>query len=107
MSTTPRSRQSAPRAALRAAPTPHELVAAPELAVLVALQQLIELTSLTLAAIHPDLIGDRSYLRPLDPQAVLAEQLIELGARLTKATLDYRVATIAALQAPDTDDIPF
>jgi len=91
----------------RASPALHELVAAPELAVLVALQQLLELTTLTLAAIHPDLVGDRSYLRPLDPQAVLAEQLIELAARLAKATTRYRAAAIAALQAPDTDDLPF
>ena len=109
MSTTPRSRQAAPAApvSLRASPTRHELVAAPELAVLVALQQLLELTTLTLAAIHPELVGDRSYLRPLDPQLVVADQLIKLGARLTKAVTCYRTAAIAALHAPDTDDIPF
>jgi hypothetical protein len=107
LSTTPRSRRAAPRAAPRASPASHELVAAPELAILVALQQLLELTTFTLAAIHPDLVGDRSYLRPLDRQAVLADQLIKLAARLANATISYRVAAIAALHAPDTDDIPF
>jgi hypothetical protein len=98
-----------PRATPRASPAPHEceLVAAPELAVLVALQQLLELTTLTLAAIHPDLVGDRSYLRPLDRQAALADQLIKLATRLAKVTTSYRAAAIAALHAPDTDDIPF
>lgn len=105
----PRSRQVAPAAPVsqRAPLTPHELAAAPELAVLIALQQLLELTMLTLAAVHPELVGDRSYLRPLDPQVVVADQLIKLGARLTKAVTCYRAAAIAALHAPDTDDIPF
>jgi hypothetical protein len=38
---------------------------------------------------------------------VVADQLIKLGARLTKAVTCYRAAAIAALHAPDTDDIPF
>jgi hypothetical protein len=105
----PRSRQVAPAASVsqHASLTSHELVAAPELAVLVALQQLLELTMLTLAAVHPELVSDHSYLRPLDPQVVVADQLIKLGARLTKAVTCYRAAAIAALHAPDTDDIPF
>lgn len=109
MSTTPRSRRAAPPPPTTslASPTPHELLAAPELAVLVALQQLLELTTLTLAAIHPELIGDHSYLRPLDAQAALADQLIKLGARLAKAATSYRVVALAALHAPDTDDLPF
>jgi hypothetical protein len=102
----PRSRQVAPVSPHPSLTAP-ELVAAPELAVLVALQQLLELTTLTLAAVHPELVSDRSYLRPLDPQAVVADQLIKLGARLTKAVTCYRAAAIAALHAPDTDDIPF
>lgn len=59
-----------------------------------------DLTTITLSAIHPDLVGDRSGLRPLDPQAALAKQLIERGARLANATIRYRVAAIAALHAP-------
>lgn len=86
--------------------TPQELADEPALAVLVALQQLLELTGFTLAAIHPDLVGDRSHLRPLDPQAVLADQIVRLGARLVKATNRYRAEAIARLHAPDTDDLP-
>jgi hypothetical protein len=88
-------------------PTPHELATAPELALLAALQNLVELTTFTLVAIHPELVGDRSYLRPLDPQAILADQLIKLGGRLVKATDCYRAAAIASVHAPDTSDIPF
>ena len=107
MSTTPRSRRPAPGTLPPAAPTPQELVVTPELAVLAALQHLIELVSLSLVASHPELASERSFLRPLDPQAVLADQLIQLGARLARATTRYRVAVIAALHRPDTDDLPF
>jgi hypothetical protein len=89
-------------------PTPHELVAAPELALVLALQQLLEVTTAMLAAVHPELlVDDRPRLRPLAPQAILADQLIKLGAHLAKTATDYRVVVIAALHAPDTDDIRF
>ncbi len=105
-STQPRRRPTqATRAELR--PTPEELAVAPELALLVALQHVLELTTLTLVATHPELVGDRSYLRPLDPQALLADQLITLGMRLAKVVVGYRVAALASRHAPDTDDLPF
>jgi hypothetical protein len=87
--------------------TPHELVVFPELAVLAALQQLLALTTRTLAALHPDLVRDRSHPRPLDVRTALADQIIELNACLGKAAICYRVAAIDSLHAPDTDDIPF
>ena len=82
---------------------------APELALLAALQHIIELTTATLVAIHPEIVGDRSNLRPLDLQVVLADQLITLGGRLANATHRYRVAALAVVRAPDTDpnDVPF
>lgn len=92
---------------LPASPTSHELVVLPELAILAALHQLLALTTLTLAAIHPDVVVDHSPLRPLDLRAALADQIIELAACLTKAATCYRVAAIDSLYAPDTDDIPF
>jgi hypothetical protein len=79
----------------------------PELALLAALQQLLELTTLTLAALHPDVVVDRSRLRPLDLRAALADQITELGACLARAADCYRVAAIDSLYVPDTDDIPF
>ena len=104
MPTTPRSRGSAPLAPT----TSHELIAAPELAILIALDQLLELVNFTLVAVHPDLISERSLLHPLDPQAALADQLIQHGARLAKAMTRYRAAVLAALHRPDTDDaLPF
>jgi len=83
------------------------LAVVPELALLAALQHVLELTTLTLVAMHPELVGDRSYLRPLDPQALLADQLITLGMRLAKVVVGYRVVALASLHAPDTDDLPF
>jgi hypothetical protein len=103
---TPRNPGAAAGATLPACPTLNELVVLPELAILAALHQLLELTTLTLAAIHPDVV-DRSGLRPLDLRAALADQIIELGACLTRAATCYRVAAIDSLYVPDTDDIPF
>ena len=105
-STQPRRRPTQ-AAAPRASPTPEELAAVPELALLAALQHVLELTTLTLVAMHPELVSDRSYLRPLDPQALLADQLITLGMRLAKVVVGYRVVALASLHAPDTDDLPF
>lgn len=94
-------------AASPAPPTPHELVAAPELPLVVALQQLLELTTGTLAAIYPGLIGTHPWLRPLEPQAILADQLIKLGTHLATTAAHYRVAVLASLHEPDAEDIPF
>jgi hypothetical protein len=104
---TPRSHPAAAGAMLPTAPTPHEFVVFPELALLAALQQLLELTTLTLAAIHPDIVDDHARLRPLNLRAALADQITELGACLAKAMTCYRVAAIDSLYVPDTDDIPF
>ena len=103
----PRNHRAAEGAALPASPTTDELVVLPELAILAALQQLLELTAQTLAAIHPDVVVDHSRLRPLDLRAALADQIIELAACLAKAAICYRVAAIDSLYVPDTDDIPF
>ena len=88
--------------------TPNELVVAPELAILVALHQILDLMNFTLVAVHPGLAGESSLQHPLDPQAVLADQIVQHGARLAKAMTRYRAATLAALHRPDTgDDLPF
>ncbi|MDQ3301133.1 MAG: hypothetical protein M3619_31520 [Myxococcota bacterium] len=105
-STTPRRRK--PRLRVSAPPTPQELVAAPELAILAALHDLIDLATRTLVAAHPEILGEPSYLRPLDSQARLAERLIQLASRLADEITRYHVATLAALHRPDTDnDLPF
>jgi hypothetical protein len=106
LSTTPHSHR--PAAALpstpRPPPTPQELRGAPELALLAALQQLLELTTVMLAAIHPE-VGDDHHGRPLDLQAILADQLIQLGGYLAETASRYRNATVAALHA--SDSLPF
>jgi len=107
-STTPR--RPATSSLAPAPPTPQELAAAPELAVLDALQHVIDLTSRVLLAAHPELIGKPSHLHPLDLQATLAERLIWLATLLANATMRYQAAVLAALHEPDTDeddDIPF
>jgi hypothetical protein len=47
--------------------TSNELVAAPELAILAALDQLLELMNFTLVASHPVLASEPSLLPPLGP----------------------------------------
>jgi hypothetical protein len=103
----PHSRRRTPRPPPLASTTPEELLAAPELALLAALQQLLDLAALSLLIVHPELASERSPRWPLDPQATAADELIQRGARLTEAMAHYRIATIAALHRPDTDDIPF
>ena len=58
-----------------------------------------------LAATHPEVGDDRPDRRPLDLQAILADQLIHLGAYLAETANRYRDATIAALHASDA--LPF
>jgi len=114
LSTTPRSRRTTRirRATSRSPPslppTANELLAAPELAILAALDQLLELVNFTLVALHPELASEPSLLHPRDPQAALATAIAEHSARLSSATIRYRIAVLAALQRPDTDDdLPF
>ncbi len=88
--------------------TSNELIAAPELALLAALDQLLDLVNFTLVAIYPRLASELSLLHPSDSQVALAEQIVQHGARLTRAIARYRAATLAALHCPDTnDDLPF
>jgi hypothetical protein len=106
-SSIPCDRGTRPRAP--SLPTPQELIAAPELAVLASLEHAIELTSRMLVAAHPELIGERSHLHPLDLQATFAQRLLHLAMLLTNATTRYQAAVFAALHEPDSvhDDIPF
>jgi hypothetical protein len=88
--------------------SPNEIAAAPELALLVALDQLLELVNFTLVAVHPGLASQPSLLHRPDLQAALADQIVQHGARLAKAMAHYRAAVLAALHRPDTnDDLPF
>jgi hypothetical protein len=107
-STTPRKRR--PRLGSPPdSPTPHELVGAPELAILAALENLLALSTRALLAAHPELIAEQSHLHPPDGQAVRADRLIRIASRLANATTRYRDAALAALERPDTDDedLPF
>jgi hypothetical protein len=109
LSTTPRSR-SGPCAwpPEPVSLTPNELIAVPELAILAALHQLLDLVTVTLAAVHPELTSEPSLLHPLDSQAGLADQIVRHGARLAVAMTRYRAAILVELHRPDTnDDLPF
>jgi hypothetical protein len=108
LSTTPRSRRTTPRSPPSVPPTANELLAAPELAILGALEQLLDLVNFTLVALHPELASEPSLLHSRDPQAALAEAIAEHSARLASAMTCYRTAVLAALHRPDTDDdLPF
>jgi hypothetical protein len=59
---------------------------------------------------HPELASDESQQRRLDPQALLADQIVRHAARLTQALTRYRVATLAAIRRHNTSNdhsIPF
>lgn len=89
-------------------PNARELIAAPELATLRALQQLLELANATLVALYPELASEPSLLRPRDPHALLADHVVCHSAHLATALTRYCAAVLAALHRPDTDDdLPF
>ena len=102
-SMTKRKHKHKPRAAtsdtLPASPTPDELAIFPELALLAALHELIELTTLTLIAIHPVDIAAHFHPRSLDLRVIFADQIIELGVGLARATTCYRVAANEVLSS--------
>jgi hypothetical protein len=52
----------------------------------------------------PALEDIEGRLRPLDPQAVLADQVIKPAVHLGTATTRYRVAVLAALRQRDNDN---
>jgi hypothetical protein len=88
--------------------TANELLAAPELAILGALDQLLELVNFALVAFHPELASEPSLLHPRDPHAALADAIARHSARLASAMIRYRAAVLAALRRPDAaDDLPF
>jgi hypothetical protein len=77
---------------------------APELTILAALHHVLDLATLTLGATHPELASERSLLRPLDPRAVLADQVIKHAVHLAKAMTRYRLAALAALRQRDNEN---
>jgi hypothetical protein len=77
---------------------------APELTILAALDHILELANFALVAANLELAGEPSLLRPLDPQAALASQVVNRANRLTKAIARYRAATIAAVQSEISDE---
>ena len=95
-------------------PTPSDLAADPELAILAALDLTLELATRALACAHPELADpERPYgLAPSSRVTTAAETLIDRTVRLTRALRAYRRAV--EIQRQDEaaasryrDDLPF
>jgi len=75
-------------------PTPDDLVDAPELAILAALDRTLDLVVRALVCAHPELVDpERPYwLRRASPSAAAAETLVDQTADLKQALIAYREA---------------
>lgn len=75
-------------------PTPEDLADAPELAILAALDQTLDLVVRTLVCAHPELADpDRPYwLRQTSPTATAAETLVHQTADMKHALIAYQEA---------------
>jgi hypothetical protein len=93
-------------------PTPDDLVGAPELAILAALDRTLDLVVRALVCEHPDLADpERPYwLRRASRMATAAETLVDQTADMKQALNDYREAVATQRQhnvSRIRDDLPF
>ena len=93
-------------------PTPDDLVDAPELAILAALDWTLDLVTRALVCAHPELADPECpyWLRKACRMATAAEALIDLSADMKQALIAYREALDIQRQeqAPRIpDDLPF
>lgn len=95
-------------------PTPPEIDRAPEVALLAALDHVLDVTMAAVVAAHPNLADDEPFYRQLHrPEVKAADAILTRAARLRDALDRYRRA-LAELHArgdqepdPASDDIPF
>jgi hypothetical protein len=85
-------------------PTPDDLAHAPELAILAALDQTLDLVVRALLCAHPELADpERPYwLREVSPGATAAETLVDQTADIKQALIAYR----EAVEIRHRDDAP-
>jgi hypothetical protein len=74
-------------------PTPNEIALAPELALLAALEVVLDLTQLTLEAAWPEPRAD-------DEEEYLAARITQLADELREAIIDYRLCAGAGRSSP-------
>jgi hypothetical protein len=90
-------------------PTPEELDAAPELAILAALEATLALTIVALQAAHPETWCEPHPFRAPPPDARAAQGLIAAARRLGTDLLEYldMLRRSRPPLPPSSDDIPF
>jgi hypothetical protein len=93
-------------------PTPDNLVEAPELAILAALESTLELVVRALICAHPELADpERPYwLRHASRMATAAENVVDQSADMKQALIAYREAVEIRRQdeaSEHPDDLPF
>jgi len=88
-------------------PTPDDLVDAPELAILAALDPTLDLVVRALVCAHPELTDlERPYwVPPASPLTTAAQTLVDRAAHLKQALLAYREA-IETGREPDASSNP-
>jgi hypothetical protein len=85
-------------------PTCHELVCAPELAILTSIEMALDVALVALVAAQPELHPTADgYDAASTPAAVAADHIIVCAQTLAVAIADYR----AALRDPSHNDLPF
>lgn len=92
-------------------PTPADLADAPELAILAALDDILDLTVCTLVSLYPELADpERPYwLRESSRTAHAADLLVARTSGLKQALTEYRKAVVLRREAdgPHDLDVPF
>jgi hypothetical protein len=93
----------------RRPPTPDELADAPELAIVTALDDLLELTLRTLVSVHPQLGDDECphWARWTSPVSEAAERILAAARSLAAALQAYRHALARIRDDPLDADPPF
>lgn len=85
-------------------PMPPDIAATPELAILAALDAVLELSCYALLAANPELDGDNPAPTP---QATAADRVFHHAHRLQRAVGRYRDLAVKASTPPPNFDAPF
>ncbi len=89
--------------------TPNDLIRDPELAILAALDHMLELAVYALVAIYPELTDSErpSWRRDDSAAGLAASHLIACSQELECAVCGYRTAILRARESEANEDLPF